>query len=521
MAEQKIKSGKLLGIDIGTDTIKVAEIVADADGMVVVALGQADLPSDIIINEDIQNVRALGGIIKKLVRDCGVSSKKCVVSITAPTKMMIRVLEVPKSDNPKQVALSVKYEIERIFPYSSYDTEFDYAELPAKKSDGNALRTFVVAGHRKLVEDLLSVMKVAGLQLDAIEVADLAVGRILIDTASAQSEPICGILNIGANNSILDVFDGTTIRTPSLNLSVNGASFTRAISQVMDMSFDEADNFKKDYAMINMDIVNEYYEHKYGGNLDFDTSTFDTAFDDPNYNPAYAEASKIEKIGEDFSFDTTDTSSDYETTTDNPFEVADDKAAPDDLSENVDKEVIETPESSAVLDENTSVKEDVATEAPYLKEEPAFSLKEENEKLAEDLASKSGKKFTLDDMQENTVISGGKEKEHKEVDLEKSDDVCKMMLDQLDNLVNEIRAQLDEYYNTTGISVQKLIITGGTSRISGLEDFLTEYLGISVFKANPRDIVKFRMTSTNLDVLEDINSVYPVAIGLAMRDFIE
>ena len=29
------------------------------------------------------------------------------------------------------------------------------------------------------------------------------------------------------------------------------------------------------------------------------------------------------------------------------------------------------------------------------------------------------------------------------------------------------------------------------------------------------------MIQTNMDIFEDINSVYPIAIGLAMRDFVE
>jgi len=96
-----------------------------------------------------------------------------------------------------------------------------------------------------------------------------------------------------------------------------------------------------------------------------------------------------------------------------------------------------------------------------------------------------------------------------------------MLLEQLENLQNEIRFQLDEYYNNTGINVQKLIITGGTSKIPGMDEFLNEYLGIEVMKGNPRDVLKFRMTQTNMDIFEDLNSIYPIAIGLAMRDFVE
>ena len=126
MADKKIVSGKLLGIDIGVSSIKVAEVVSDNDGVFVTALGETPMPEDLLVNEEIVNSRQLASIIKKLVKDCGITSKRCVVSITAPNNTLARTIEVPKSDNKKQVRLSVKYEVERLFPHSNYDTEFDF-----------------------------------------------------------------------------------------------------------------------------------------------------------------------------------------------------------------------------------------------------------------------------------------------------------------------------------------------------------------------------------------------------------
>lgn len=506
MADKKNTSGKLLGIDIGSSSVKLAEVLCEPEGLTVTALGEAPIPEGIIANEDIQDSKTLALIIKKLCKDCGTTCKKAVFSITAPTNTLVRTIEVPKTDNAKQTRLSVKYEVERLFPHSSYDTEFDFVELPNKKSD--ASNVFVVASYRKLVEDLLKVSKLSGLQLDAIEVADLALGRSLINEIESQSEPICGILEIGASRSTITVYDGVTIKNPGLGISVNGLSFTRTISNTMGTSFIEAEEFKKDYAMLNMDIIKEYYDKKYATDFEFDSSSFDTAFDDPNYNPAYANQQGEENpfdfnSEEENPFESTQEENPFESTEENPFDFNSEEETPSENGEEIPEESNEQSEKNT--QENS---ED-------------FNLQEENEKLAEEIAAKGGVKFSLEDMEDETDASGKQEVETRKVDPEKSNDICQMLLEQLENLQNEIRSQLDEYYNTTGVNVQKLILVGGSSKIPGMDEFLTEYLGIDVFQGNPRNVIKFRMNNTNMDVLENINTVYPVAIGLAMRDFVE
>lgn len=475
MADKKITNGKLLGVDIGTSSIKIAEVTCDQDGMVVTALGEAPMPEDLYVNEDIQNVRQLASIIKKLCKDCGTTCKKAAVSISATSNILTRTLEVPKSDSAKQTKLSVKYEVERLFPHSSFDTEFDYVELPSRKSSETATDVFVVASYRKLVEDVLNLTKMAGLQLDAIEVGDLTMGRSLIDLVEAEGEPICGILDIGATKSVMSVFDGTTIKNPGMIISVSGNTFTKVISDTMGTSIQEAEEFKKDYVMVNQEIVKEYYDKKYSNDFEFDSNSFDTAFDDPNYNPAYS-GDRDNGMEE------------------NPFE----------FDGNAPEETVEEPETE-VNQEDTN-----------------FNFQEQNKELEDTIAEKSGVRFNLDDMEAETDATGKMEQAAtRKVDPEKSDDVCRMICEQLENLQNEIRSQLDEYYNTTGVNVQKLILTGGTSKMPGLDEFLSEYLGIDVVKGNPRDIIKFRISGSNMNIMDDLNSVYPVAIGLAMRDFIE
>ena len=69
--------------------------------------------------------------------------------------------------------------------------------------------------------------------------------------------------------------------------------------------------------------------------------------------------------------------------------------------------------------------------------------------------------------------------------------------------------------------MEKKLTKSFDKKISGVCGGIAEYLGIDVLKGEPKNVVKFKMSQTNMNILDDINSKYPVAIGLAMRDFIE
>ena len=67
--------------------------------------------------------------------------------------------------------------------------------------------------------------------------------------------------------------------------------------------------------------------------------------------------------------------------------------------------------------------------------------------------------------------------------------------------------------------IDYLIVSGGSANVEGLEDLLTEELGVHTVIANP---FKSMTISENVDqdVLDKTASQYMVAAGLALRSFV-
>jgi Tfp pilus assembly PilM family ATPase len=86
----------MVGIDIGIDSIKVAEAkYNDKDGITITGLGIARTPIGVIENEMIVDPKGLGDAIKTLLNDSGIKTKKCVSSVAGQSKVVVRVIDVP------------------------------------------------------------------------------------------------------------------------------------------------------------------------------------------------------------------------------------------------------------------------------------------------------------------------------------------------------------------------------------------------------------------------------------------
>ena len=118
----------MVGLDIGTDSIKVAEAKFARDGITISGLGIARTPEGVFDNELIVDPKALGQAIKALLAESGVKTKKCVSSVSGSSQVVVRVISVPKM-NQDELAETMKWEVERHVPFSPQEVVMDFQPL--------------------------------------------------------------------------------------------------------------------------------------------------------------------------------------------------------------------------------------------------------------------------------------------------------------------------------------------------------------------------------------------------------
>ena len=452
-----VLKGSMLGIDIGNDTVKIAEVKADGSKLTITGLASQALPSGSVTGEAVQNAKEIAAVIKDMLKASGISAKKCVISYTGTNRVMSKIFDVTRSDKESKLDASVRYELERVFPFGMGDTEYSFKTIPGDDLPDTSVRTYVAAAHKALVQGLLDIVLAAGLTPVSIEPSSLASGRSIIPIDTEEGK-ITAILNIGAQKTEMSIFDGTGVISQCYNFDCCGSALTDAVSEAMDQSPEIAEETKKNLAYIDINQIEEFLDKQEDDQV-FEEGEFDTPFDNPDYNPLIS--NEDDGIGDDFSFD----------------------------------EGFDTDFTQGGQDEYlSSVTEEVTAEEEVNPDDAQASFNDENAG-----GEGSGEEFAFD------AGEAGSD----------SEKVLMAILPKLLDLTREVRVTLEDYYSTTNKVVDKLVITGGTAGIHGLELLFGRQVGLECVKAN---------ISGNYTVASSaggINTVYPVAIGLATRDLVE
>lgn len=232
-----------LGIDIGTASIKVTQLKNEEGKYILENYGIVNVSHHMTGPQFVEtNVIAdTAGILKKLLAETGVSTKKVVASL--PNNVVfISVIDVPQLSE-SELKNAIQWEARRYVPLPLEEVTLSWSVLAIPQETGK-LKVLITAVPTSVIENYLKMFKLAGLQPEALEIEALALIRALV--GNRQESFI--IIDIGARNTSLNLVDRGFLRV-SRNLAVGGENFTTAVAQSLHISFTRAEQFKRDLGL--------------------------------------------------------------------------------------------------------------------------------------------------------------------------------------------------------------------------------------------------------------------------------
>lgn len=234
------RSKSKLGVDIGTSSIKIVQLGKEPDhftlesyGIVNVSTQAPDLDTDVIVET--------AQILKQLVSRSGATTKKAVVSL--PNNVVfISVIEMP-SLSEKELKQAIEWEARRYVPMPLEDVTLSWSVLSEPRDQGK-LQVLLTAVPTSVIENYLKMFRLAGLEPQALEIEALALIRSLVGNRKDSFL----IIDIGSRNTSLNLVDKGFLRL-SRNLTVGGETITAGIAQSLRVSFNRAEQFKRDLGL--------------------------------------------------------------------------------------------------------------------------------------------------------------------------------------------------------------------------------------------------------------------------------
>jgi type IV pilus assembly protein PilM len=233
----------MVGIDIGSKTIKIVEIEKEGNGYSLSASGIVGY-SGVTVDKmsDEKEMASLGQIIRKLHNEAGVSSKDVVISIPEPL-VFTRTIKFPLLTDA-EIASAVKWESEQYIPIPVSEAIVQHTILARnEKSSPPEVIVLLVAAPRAIVEKYTKVIQFAGLNAAAVETELIALTRAL-----APPDKTVLLVDMGGSSTNIAV-SKMGLLSFSRSIAIAGEAFTRAVAQGLGVTVQQAEEYKKTYGL--------------------------------------------------------------------------------------------------------------------------------------------------------------------------------------------------------------------------------------------------------------------------------
>ena len=179
------KTNKVLGVDIGSSSIKVVQLslkkgvaVLDTFGEISLSIyGGKEIGKTVNLSDD-----KIAEALKDLIKEAQVDTKIAAFAIPLKSTLMFN-LKLPKTIEKNKLDKIVKMEARKYIPVPISEVQMDWSILPAlnekeRNSENNDI--LVVAIHKETLNQYANIASVVGLELNFLEVETFSTIRAVV-----------------------------------------------------------------------------------------------------------------------------------------------------------------------------------------------------------------------------------------------------------------------------------------------------------------------------------------------------
>jgi len=284
----------VLGLDIGSSSVKAVEISTSSKGMELVKLGIAPIPPDAIVQGDFLNMGAIVDAIKEAVSASG-STLKNVATAVSGHSVIVKRISTSKMSR-EELEESLAWEAEQYIPFDVSEVNLDFQILSYSGSAGeeDTMEVLLVAVKKDLIDNYTHVISEAGFIPSIVEVAGFSVENAYEASYDPDLDEAIALVNVGAQvvniNVIANGFPSFT-----RDIATGGNQYTEEIQKALSIGYEEAERMKKGDASggVSQEVIPQEVEQAMRGVTEVLVGEIMRSLD---FFSATAEESQIKRI---------------------------------------------------------------------------------------------------------------------------------------------------------------------------------------------------------------------------------
>ena len=191
------KKDHLVGLDIGSSSIKVAEIKVTGKGYILNKFGMAKITPGTIVEGRVVKPDELASDIKALFKSQKIREKNVAIS-TGGHSVVIKTINIANKPE-KELHEAILSEAEQYVPYDIDEVNIDYQVLGESEFSAEQVGVLLVAVKKDLVAEYIDLIHQAGLNPKIIDVDTFALQNTYEILPYENREKITLLVDVGAS----------------------------------------------------------------------------------------------------------------------------------------------------------------------------------------------------------------------------------------------------------------------------------------------------------------------------------
>ena len=188
------KSKSTVGLDIGSNSIKLVKLDHGRDGFSVAAIGIRELPPEAIVGDEIRDREAVIFNIQSLIDQTDPRIKDVVVSVSGHSVITDR-FTIDKKTGP-EAEQAILFETEQRAPFDVDDVSLDYHIIKTDE-DINKMDVLLVAARKEYLRMYLDLIEDCGLRPAVVDDDSFAIYNAYENNYEVDPTRVTALVNIG------------------------------------------------------------------------------------------------------------------------------------------------------------------------------------------------------------------------------------------------------------------------------------------------------------------------------------
>lgn len=231
------KSKSRLGIDLGSSSIKIAELEIKEGKTKLINYALAQTRKEAVFKIGEMKEAEISSLLRELIKEAKIDTRRASISLPVE-RTFTTVMDLPSMPE-KELMAAIPFEAQKYVPVPVEEVVLDWTIIPSGQEQKSAqnqpgrtgIQVLLVAVPREIINKITKIAKMAGLEIAALEQEAFSLARSLL----GNDKSVFMIVDLGRKDTDLIVVDQGFIRLSHNLESTNKELILMEIDRVVNI----------------------------------------------------------------------------------------------------------------------------------------------------------------------------------------------------------------------------------------------------------------------------------------------